>query len=84
MRRYIDEFMELPESTWLKPDFKGIKEIVLEYNKNGLTPDEIVRRLQEELYIFTDEEETAWELEVVKNILDGKEVINRWTNVKFV
>ena len=83
MRRYIDEYLEPPERQWYVPDFEGIKDKVHCYFNNGLKPEEIVKKLQEELYIFTDEEEYNWELEVVKNILEGKSVKNRFTGVIF-
>lgn len=35
------------------------------------------------MYIFTDEEETAWETEVVENIINGKPVINRFSKIEF-
>jgi hypothetical protein len=57
MRRYIDEYYELPEKQWLGPNPESIKEMVLQQYKLGKTVDEIVKYLQTELYIFTDEEE---------------------------
>ena len=83
MRRYIDEYLETIESQWLVPNFEGIKNIVFDYFDNGLIPEEIVKRLQKDLYIFTDEEEFDWELEVVNNILENKPVTNRFTGIKF-
>ena len=83
MRRYIDEYYEISEEQWLSPTPKEIKNIVLEHHKNGESVEEIVKYLQDYMYIFTDKEETYWETEVVKNIIDGKPVINRWTNIEF-
>ncbi len=83
MRRYIDEYYELLEKQWLGPNPESIKEMVLQQYKLGKTVDEIVKYLQTELYIFTDEEETEWETEIVENIINNKPVINRWTNEKF-
>lgn len=83
MRRYIDEFLEPPERQWLVPNFEGIKNKVHNYFDNGLKPEKIVKQLQEELYIFTDKEEYNWELEVVNNILEGKPIKNRFTEVIF-
>jgi len=83
MRRYIDEYYELPEKRWLGLSPGSIKELVLQQYKLGKTVAEIVRYLQSELYIFTDEEETKWETEIVENIINNKPVINRWTNEKF-
>ena len=45
--------------------------------------EEIIRYLQEWLYIFDDEEEFEWEREVVKNIISGKEIKNRFTHEIF-
>lgn len=83
MRRFIDEYYELPEEQWLGPNPESIKEMVLQQYKLGKTIDEIVKYLQTELYIFIDEKETKWETEVVQNIIDSKPVLNRWTGIKF-
>lgn len=83
MRRYIDEYLETPEREWLTTNFKGIKNKVFEYHKNGMTVDEIVKQLQEDMYIFRDEEETKWETEVVYHILEGQSIKNRFTGVTF-
>ena len=83
MRRYIDEFLEPVESQWLVPNFEGIKNKVLDYFDNGLAPEEIVKRLQKDMYIFSDEEEFDWELKVVNNILENKPITNRFTGIKF-
>ena len=83
MRRYIDEYYELPDEQWLSPSPEEIKETVLKLHDNGESNDQIVKYLQEWMYIFTDEEEYAWEMEVVENIIAGKPVINRWTKEEF-
>lgn len=41
------------------------------------------KKLQEDLYIFTDKEETKWETEVVYRILEGQSIKNRFTNITF-
>lgn len=83
MRRYIDEYLEPPNRQWLVPNFEGIKNKVHDYFDNGLKPEEIVKQLQKDLYIFTDEKEYNWELEVVNNILEGKPIKNRFTGIIF-
>ena len=83
MRRYIDEFYEVPERQWLSPNPDEIKQIVLEKHNAGISVEDIVKHLQELMYIFLDEEETAWETEVVENIINGKPVLNRFTNIEF-
>ena len=83
MRFYIDDYLELPENEWLTFNFEDIKNKVFEYHKNGLNPEEIVKQLQEDLYIFRDEEETKWETEVVYRILEGQSVQNRFTKITF-
>lgn len=83
MRRFIDEFLEPEERQWLVPNFEGIKNKVFDYFDNGLKPEEIVKQLQKDMYIFTDEQEFDWELEVVNNILENKPVINRFTGITF-
>lgn len=79
MRRFIDEYLEPPVRQFLELNFVGVRNKVLDYFDNGLTIDEIVKRLQEDMYLFTDEKETEWEREVVTNILEGKQVTNRFT-----
>ena len=71
------------ERQWLVPNFEGIKNKVLVYFDNGLKPEEIVKQLQKDMYIFTDEQEFDWELEVVNNILENKPVTNRFTGIIF-
>ena len=83
MRRYIDEFYEIPERQWLSPNPDEIKQIVLEKHNAGISVEDIVKHLQKLMYIFVDEEETIWETEVVKNIISGKPVLNRFTNINF-
>ena len=83
MRRYIDEYYEPEDEQWLSPSPKEIKEEVLRCNKNGESVEDIVKYLQEWMYIFQDDEETEWEKEVVKNIIEGKPVKNRWSNLLF-
>jgi len=83
MRFYIDDYLELPENEWLTFNFEDIKNKVFEYHKNGLNPEEIVKQLQEDLYIFRDDEETKWETEVVYRILEGQSVQNRFTKITF-
>ena len=83
MRRFIDEFLEPEERQWLVPNFEGIKNKVFDYFDNGLKSEEIVKRLQKDMYIFTDEEEFDWELEVVNNILENKPITNRFTGITF-
>jgi len=83
MRRYIDEYFELENKTNLTPNFGEIKLIILNLHKEGKSINDIVKHLQEILYIFTDEDETLWEAKIVKNIIEGKPVINRMTKVQF-
>ena len=83
MRRYIDEFYEIPERQWLSPNPDEIKQIVLEKHNAGISVEDIVRYLQDRMYIFTDEEETAWETEVVENIISSKPVVNRFSQIEF-
>lgn len=83
MRRFIDEYYEPKKRQWLSPSPDGIKEEVLKFHSKGVTNENIVKYLQEWLYIFTDEEETTWELQVVENIINGKPIVNRFTKNEF-
>jgi hypothetical protein len=81
MRRYIDEYLD--SNSRLIYSFDDIKNKVLQLHSEGKPESEIVRYLQEWLYIFDDEEEFEWEREVVKNIINGKEIKNRFTHEIF-
>lgn len=83
MRRYIDEYYELPIYQRYLVTPEKIKEIVIKMHNEGSSTKEIVRHLQEELYLFLDDEETSWEATVVNNIIDGKPVLNRFNNIEF-
>lgn len=81
MRLYIDEYL-VSNSRWIY-SYNDIKDKVLQLHSEGKPEEEIVRYLQEWLYIFDDEEEFEWEKEVVKNIINGKEIKNRFTREIF-
>lgn len=81
MRRYIDEYFD--SNSRLIYDFSYIKEIINELFNNGYKPIEIVKELQDKLYIFDDKEETEYELKVVKQILSDKTIYNRFTNEQY-
>jgi hypothetical protein len=83
MRRYIDEYYEPENRQWLSPTPNELKSFILESHNSGKSIDDIVKLLQDKLYIFIDEEETKWEKEVVENTINGKPVINRWTGIEF-
>ena len=51
MRRYIDEYFEVPEEQTLKPSPEELKEIVLSKHNEGMKTFEIVRELQETLWL---------------------------------
>lgn len=76
MRAYIEEYFDKSHFIY---DFNDIKNRVLQLHKDGKSIDEIVKHLQEWIYIFTDKEETEWEKKVVENIINGNKVINRFT-----
>ena len=81
MRLYIDEYLD--SNSRLIYSYNEIKDRVLQLHSEGKPEEEIVRYLQEWLYIFDDEEEFEWEKEVVKNIINGKEIKNRFTHEIF-
>jgi hypothetical protein len=76
MRAYIEEYFDKSHFIY---GFNDIKNRVLQLHKDGKSIDEIVKHLQEWIYIFTDKEETEWEKKVVENIINGNKVINRFT-----
>jgi len=83
MRRYIDEYYELPIYQRYSVTPEKINEIVVKMHDEGSSQEEIVEHLQEELYLFLDDEETSWEATVVNNIIENKPVLNRFTNIEF-
>jgi hypothetical protein len=78
MRKYIDEYLD-SNSQWIY-SYNDIKDKVLQLYEEGKSETEIVKYLQEWLYLFDDEEELEWEKEVVRNIINGKEIKNRFVH----
>lgn len=78
MRKYIDEYLD-SNSQWIY-SYNDIKDKVLQLHEEGKSETEIVKYLQDWLYLFDDEEELEWEKEVVRNIIDGKETKNRFVH----
>ena len=81
MRKYIDEYLD-SNSQWIY-SFDDIKNKVLQLHKTGKSEIEIVEYLQDWLYLFDDEEEVEWEKEVVRNIINGEIIKNRFTREIF-
>ena len=81
MRKYIDEYLD-SNSQWIY-SFDDIKNKVLQLHSEGKSESEIIKYLQEWLYIFDDEEELEWEREVVRNIINGEIIKNRFTHEIF-
>ena len=81
MRKYIDEYLD-SNSQWIY-SFDDIKNEVLQLHKTGKSEIEIVKYLQDWLYLFDDEEELEWEKEVVRNIINGEIIKNRFTREIF-
>lgn len=78
MRKYIDEYLD-SNSQWIY-SYNDIKDKVLQLHEEDKSETEIVRYLQEWLCLFDDEEELEWEKEVVRNIINGKEIKNRFVH----
>lgn len=81
MRKYIDEYLD-SNSQWIY-SFDDIKNKVLQLHNIGKSEIEIVKYLQDWLYLFDDEEELEWEKEVVRNIINGEIIKNRFTREIF-
>lgn len=84
MRRYIDEYLEPPNRQWLIHTFESIKSEAkdLHFNQKK-TIDEVVEYFIEKLYIFRDDEERAWEKKVIEDMINDREVTNRFTKITF-
>ncbi len=78
MRKYIDEYLD-SNSQWIY-SYNDIKDKVLQLHEENKSEIEIVKYLQDWLYLFDDEEELEWEKEVVRNIINGKETKNRFVH----
>ena len=76
MKNYIDEYFSIGSAS------ERIRNLILEKHKEGLSVIEIVKCLQTEFYIFTDEEETEWEANVVASVIENKPVFCRWTEAE--
>lgn len=83
MRRFIDEYFELPEEQWLIPTYNSIKKDILEHYEQGMKVEEIVEYLQERYYLFTDNGETEHITSVIKKIIHGMPVKNMFTGIEF-
>ena len=81
MRKYIDEYLD-SNSQWIY-SFDDNKNKVLQLHNTGKSEIEIVKYLQDWLYLFDDEEELEWEKEVVRNIINGEIIKNRFTREIF-
>lgn len=81
MRKYIDEYLD-SNSQWIY-SFDDIKNKVFQLHNTGKSEIEIVKYLQDWLYLFDDEEELEWEKEVVRNIINGEIIKNRFTREIF-
>lgn len=83
MRRFIDEYFETSEEQWLIPTFDSIKKDVLKHHEQGMKVEEIVEYLQERYYLFTEDAETEHITSVVKKMIYGIPVKNKFTGVEF-
>lgn len=83
MRRFIDEYFELSENQWLIPNYDSIKKDVQEHHEHGMKVEKIVEYLQERYYLFTDDVETEHITSVVKKMIYGMPVKNKFTGVEF-
>lgn len=83
MRRFIDEYFEVPEKQWLIHNYDSIKKDVLEHHAHGMKVEEIVEYLQERYYLFIDDAETEHITSVVKKMIYGMPVKNKFTGVEF-
>ena len=81
MRKYIDEYLD-SDSQWIY-SFDDIKNKVLQLHNIGESEIKIVEYLQDWLYLFDDGEEVEWEKEVVRNIINGEIIKNRFTREIF-
>ena len=84
MRRFIDEYFEVPKRQWLISNYDSIKKDVLEHLEQGMKVEEIVEYLQEQYYLFTDDAETEHVTSVVKKMIYGMPVKNKFTGVEFL
>lgn len=83
MRRFIDEYFELPGKQWLIPTYDSIKQDVLEHHEQGMKVKEIVEYLQKRYYLLTDDAETEHITSVVKKMIYGMPIKNRFTGIEF-
>lgn len=76
MRLYIDEFIE-------SPSFENIVIEIIKLHTNGKSVEDISRELEKNYYIFNDDTEHLWNMEVVNNIINNRPIKNRFTGYVF-
>ena len=80
MRAYIDEYFDGSSFIY---NFNDIKNRVTQLHNQRKSINDIVKHLQEWLYIEDDKEETSWEISIVENIINNKPIKNRFTGETF-
>lgn len=83
MRLYIDEFIEPKEKRHWNPPFEDMVIEILKSHVDGKSVEDISRELEENHYIFNDDEEHQWNMKVVDNIINNRPVKNRFTGYIF-
>ena len=83
MRLYIDEFIEPKEEGHWKSPFEDMVIEILKLHADGKSVEDISRELEENHYIFNDDEEHQWNIKVVDNIINNRPVKNRFTGYIF-
>lgn len=63
------------DPAWIK-DYK-------EYEQNESKESLIASALEERFYVFNDNEEHAWNMKVVREVMDGGSWIHRWNNQEY-
>ena len=83
MRRTIDEYLESPENRSYEVTYEQIKEVILLMYKYVGDADRIAEAITKWLYLEDESPECDYTLLVVKNIIEGKPVQNRYTGKVF-
>lgn len=83
MRLTIDEYLESPENRSFEVTYEQIKEVILLMYKYVRDADRIAEAITKWLHLEDESPEFDYTLLVVKNIIEGKPVQNRYTGEIF-
>ena len=83
MKILIDEYLESSESRSHQVTYEGMKEVILLMYKHLPNIENIAEAIGKWLYLDDEDTEFDYIIQIVKNIVEGKPVQNRFTGEVF-